>query len=408
MILSHRIALDPTVEQSIALSRACGVARFTWNWALGQCERIWQETGKLPKMADLKKTFNATKHELYPWISESPKDANQQPFTFLRKAYSAYFKNIKGARRRTRKGVLAGRPQRHRKGVHDSFYVSNDKFEMDEATVRLPVIGHVRLRESLRLAGKIRAGTVSKEACRWFLSVQVDVGELKKSRTADGEIGIDLGLKTALVCSNGDTFDAPKPLGKALKQLRRRSRQVSRKVEGSRNRHKAKQRLARNHARIRRIRTDWQHKVTTKLARENQTICLEDLNVKGMLANHKLARAISDIGWYEIRRQLTYKALLYGGTVRVVGRWFPSTKTCSVCGCVKDSIALSERVFHCAHCGAEIDRDLNAAMNICTAGLAETYACGPESAGLARKDKTKLRRDEAGTTPGAHSPVLTK
>jgi putative transposase len=400
VILAHRIALDPTVEQSIALSRACGVARFTWNWALRNCERIWNETGKLPKMADLKKTFNATKHELYPWISESPKDANQQPFTFLRKAYSAYFKNIKGARRRTRKGVLAGRPQRHRKGVHDSFYVSNDKFEMDEATVRL--------RESLRLAGKIQAGTVSKEAGRWFLSVQVDVGELKKPRTANGEIGIDLGLKTALVCSNGDTFDAPKPLGKALKQLRRRGRQVSRKVKGSRNRHKAKQRLARTHARIRRIRTDWQHKVTTKLARENQTICLEDLNVKGMLANHKLARAISDIGWYEIRRQLTYKALLYGGTVQVISRWFPSTKTCSICGRVKDSIALSERVFHCTHCGAEIDRDLNAAMNIRTLGLRETHACGPESSGLAREDKTKLCRDEAGTTPGAHSHVLTK
>ena len=395
MILSHRIALDPTVEQSIALSRACGVARFTWNWALDAWNKAY-EAGEKTSANGLKLAWNKIKHDLFPWVVESCKDANQQPFSNLNTAFQRFFKK------------QAGRPSFKKKGQHDSFYVSNDKFAVYEGVVRLPVIGKVRMTENLRFEGKITAGTVSREAGRWFISVQVE-GGFQKQRTADGTVGIDLGLKTALVLSDGTIFEAPKPLKAGLKKLRRLSRQHSRKQKGSQNRKKSQRRLARHHARIKAIRRDWAHKVTTSSCRENQTIVLEGLNVKGMTANHCLARAINDVGFSEIRRQFEYKAPMYGSKVVVINRWLPTSKACSNCGCKKDVLALSERVYHCDHCGFEIDRDLNAAKNILAAGLAAS-ACGPEGSGpgTRKSSRTKPRRVEAGTIPRGHSRVLTK
>jgi putative transposase len=208
------------------------------------------------------------------------------------------------------------------------------------------------------------------------------------------------------LCSDGEAFEAPKPLKAKLALLKRRSKSVSRKVKKSKNRWKAVRKLAKVHADVKNIRQDWIHKVTTKIARKHHTVCLEDLNVKGMMKNHKLARAISDIGFYEIRRQLEYKVPLYGGEVKIISRWEPSTKRCSNCGSVKDTIALSERVFDCPKCGFSLDRDLNAARNIMTVGLAVT-ACGPKSSGNVHKNVVKLCRDEAGTRPRAQSLVRT-
>jgi putative transposase len=385
MILAHRIALDPTVEQSIALARACGCARFTWNWALAEWDKQYK-AGEKPTANKLKLLWNKLKHEAFPWILESPKDANQQPFANLGKAFNRFFKK------------KAKRPRFKRKGVHDSFYLSNDKFSVEDMTVRLPVIGPVRMTEALRFEGKIMSGTVSREAQRWYLSVQVEVGEVQKPRIASGQVGIDLGVKTALVLSNGQTFEAPKPLRAGLRKLKHLSKAHSRKRKGSQNRKKSARRLARHHARIKAIRRDWTHKVTTQVCRENQTIVLEDLNVKGMTANHCLARAINDVGFHEIRRQFEYKAPMYGSKVIVIDRWMPTSKTCSKCGHKKDVLALSERIFTCDCCGYSGDRDLNAAKSILAAGLAVT-ACGPEGSGLRRKTKTKPCRDEAGNTP---------
>jgi putative transposase len=391
VILAHRIALDLTVEQRIAMARAAGVARFTWNWALARWEEQYK-AGEKPNAGKLKKEFNALKREEFPWMLESPKDANQQPFANLDKAYRRFFKKT------------AKRPKFKRKGQHDSFYVSNDKFTVDGLDLRLPVIGHVRLTEELRFGGKITAATVSREADRWFISIQVDTS-VERKRTANGEAGIDLGLKTAVVTSDGQTFEAPKPLKAGLKKLRRLARAHSRKKKGSNNQKKSTTRLARHHARIKRIRQDWLHKVTTKLVRENQTLCLEDLNVKGMMGNRKLSRAISDVGFYEFRRQLEYKARLYSSQVVVINRWLPTSKACSNCACVKNVLALSERVYACEHCGFELDRDLNAARNILAAGLAVT-ACGQEGSDvLATERETSL--DEAGTRPRANSRLLT-
>ena len=392
MIRAHRIALDPTVEQGIALARACGVARFTYNWALAEWNKR-HAAGEKVSANGLKKEWNALKREQFPWVMDSPKDANGRPFVNLDIAFQRFFKK------------KAKHPVFKKRGQHDSFYVSNDKFDVAGKIVRLPVIGEIRLREALRFTGKIVAGGVSLEAGNWFLSIRVQ-SEAEKLPVSDKAVGVDLGLKTAVVCSDGQTFDAPKPLKANLQKLRRLSKSHSRKQKGSSNRKKSQHRLARLHARIKNIRRDWSHKVTTQLIRENQTICLEDLNVKGMMANRRLSRAISDVGWYELRRQLTYKAEWYGREVRFIGRFLPSSKTCSNCGCRKDTLALSERVFRCTDCGFELDRDLNAARNILAAGLAVS-ACGPEGSGSNLTVGTKPGRDEAGTRTGVSERVLT-
>ena len=397
MILSHRINLDPTAKQAEALLRACGCARFAWNWALAEWERQYK-SGLRPNGNKLRAEFNKIKREQFPWIYKSPKDANQKPFTDLQKAFNRWFKSIKKNSGKTR------HPRFKCKNEHDSFYMSNDKIRIEDKLINLYGIGPIRLHEPLRFSGKIMSATVSREADRWFISIAVEMKGYHKDRIANGQIGIDLGLKTTIICSDGQRFDAPKPLKANLQRLRRLSRSHSRKQKGSNNRKKSQLRLSRLHARIKHIRLDWLHKITTKLCRENQTICLEDLNVKGMMTNKRLARAISDIGWYEFKRQIEYKSVIYDDQVGIVGRFLPTSKTCSVCGCKKDFLALSERVFRCEDCGAVIDRDDNASINIKTAGLA-VIACGQKSSGV-QMDARETGLVEAGTTPQAELALL--
>lgn len=370
MILAHRIALDPTVKHRIALARAAGVSRFAWNWALAEWDRQYK-AGEKPTAAKIKKRWNAIKGEQFPWVYDSPKGANQQPFTNLQKAFRAFFRKT------------AKRPTFKRKGEHDAFYIENDKFRMDGHSVMLPKIGRVRLREELRFAGKIMGAVVSRSADRWFVAVQVDVGEVQKQRTGDGIAGVDLGVKTAATVVTEDAAEiltGPKPLKAALRRVKRHGRIVSRRKKGSHRREKAKRRLARLHYRVSNIRKDFLNKLTTRLVRENQAVVIEDLNVRGMVKNHRLARSVSDMGFFEFRRQLEYKAPMYGTRLVVVDRWFPSSKTCSGCGRVKDHLALSEREYVCEHCGLAVDRDVNAARNLRTAGLAETHARGEATA----------------------------
>ena len=382
MILAHRIALDPTVKQRIFFAKACGCSRFAWNWALAEWGRQYKEGGK-PTALSINKEWNSIKKVEFPWVFDSPKDANHRPSLTLGKAFSSFFKK------------KSRYPKFKKKGVHDSFYLSNDQFRLEGSKIRIPRLGWVRMRQPLRFEGKIVAATVSREADKWFVSIQVET-EVAKYPTAAKSIGVDLGINTAIVCSNGESFKAPKPLKKNLKTLKRASRRFSKKKKGSQNRNKAKKLLAKVHVRVKNIRLDWTHKVTSKLVHENQVICIEDLNVKGMVKNRHLSRALSDIGFGEIRRQLTYKSEMRGRTLVAVNRWFPSSKMCSQCGYVKEKLPLSTREYSCAECGLFLDRDLNAAKNINTAGLAEIKACGLKGSGSV-DNATKPCQDEAGT-----------
>lgn len=379
MILSHKIQLSPSKNQVKQLTCAVGVQRFTYNWALTEWQKQYKE-GLKPSAFKLKVQFNAIKKEKFPWVCESPRDANATAFFKLQNAFQNFFNK------------RAKYPKYKKKGrSKDSFAVANDKFRILDKTIKLPVIGLVKMTESLRFDGKIMSGSVSRQADKWFVSISVEVDEYKKQRNSDGVVGLDLGLNTAVMTSDGNKFCSPKPLKSALVRLKRRSKRYSRKKKGSANRRKSALKLARLHMRVSNIRKDWQHKVTTKICSENQAIGLEDLAVANLLRNHKLARAISDIGWGELRRQIEYKALIYGDTVQIFDRFYPSSKTCCICGVVKDQLLLSDRVFEC-ECGNKIDRDLNAAINLKpdTLGLRGSYASGHESSGCEGNLATKL------------------
>ena len=349
---SHRIALEPTDEQRQQFVRAAGCARFAWNWALVEWNCQYK-AGDKPTANRLKRQFNTMKRDAFPWLYESPKDANLQPFTYLHEAFQRFFRK------------LAKRPTLKKKGrCKDSFYVSNDKFRLDGKRVRLPRIGWMKMRESLRFDGKVVGATVSRIANRWFLSVQVETEVFPSpSETQAAVVGVDLGIKHLAVLSDRRTFDNPKPLRRALRKLRRLNRRLHRKQKGSANRKKAAGGIARLHARIACLRQDVLHKLTTPLVRDYRHVVIEDLNVKGMLRNRRLARAVADVGFGELRRQLTYKADVEQTTVIMADRWFPSTKTCSGCGAVKD-MPLSQREYVCHVCGMVEDRDLNAARNL--------------------------------------------
>jgi putative transposase len=403
MQLTHKIALTPTVEQEAYFRRAAGCARFVWNAALAEWNRQ-DAAGGRPNAMAMKRAFNHTKYQVFPWLAEIHRDAHAQPFAHLAKAWARFFADLaagarvaptdRAARRRLRaRGIkLAYTPTFKKKGqARDSFYVANDKCalvdDQGQPAIRLPKVGLVRLTERLRFGGKILGVTVSRTAARWFVALQLEVPETlaRQPRVADGVEGVDLGLKAAATLASGEAVAAPKPLRRALRRLRIHSRRLSRKVEAAKrrlgqpkqamtpkgvrllrsaNRRKAAERLAALYARVANLRADFTHKLTTRLCRENQALGLEDLCVHGMLANDRLARAVSDVGFYEIRRQLAYKARRYGTQVVVADRFYPSSKTCSRCGAVLDALPLSVRAWVCPACGASHDRDHNAACNL--------------------------------------------
>lgn len=384
MIRSQVIKLDPTHDQAVFFRRCVGTARFAYNWALGKW-RGQYAAGEKSSEGQLRKDLNAIKESAFPWMAEVSKTVVQQAIKNLGTAYQNFFDSLKGKRKGTKMSPPAFK-SKHKSKQSARLDNGPGTFSFDGKTVKLPKIGIVKTHEALRFSGKPLSALVSYVGGRWWLSVQVELPEVPKEAGPSPSVGIDLGLKTALVLSDGRTFDAPKPLKANLERLKRLGRLVSRKTKGSQNRKKAAQRLGRQHWRVAQVRKDWQHKTTTAIAKQYGLVGLEDLNVRGMLANPCLARAISDVGWSEIRRQLEYKT----EKVVVINRWLPTSKCCSNCGCVKDSIALSERIFRCDHCGIEIDRDLNAAKNIRTASCAGTNACGDGSSGPGRKTKTKL------------------
>jgi putative transposase len=386
MLLSHRIRLDPTPDQRDYFARAAGTARRVWNWALAEWQRQ-AALGLKPNAMALKKQFNRIKYsdpawldaDGQPWLRTIHRDAHAQPFANLARAWSRYFEQ-------RRAGQPAHPPVYKKKGrCRDACYVANDKFRIEGASALLPKVGRVVLREGLRWPGRIMGANIAREADHWFLCVQVEVPEqaAHRSRSGDGVTGVDLGVSNAATLSTGEKIAAPRPLKAALRRLRIRGRRLSRKLEAaklasgiagripkgvrlpvSKNRTKGTKALARLHVRIARVRADFLHKLTTRLCRESQALAIEDLNVRGMLASERLARAVADVGFYEFRRQLQYKAARYGTTIVLADRWYPSSKLCSACGERNGALTLRERAWTCGGCGAQHDRDVNAAINL--------------------------------------------
>jgi putative transposase len=390
---SHKIELKPNNKQKTYFAKACGISRFAYNWGLARWIELYEENKKLPKELQhriswqyLSKEFNAIKYEQFPWTLEVTKYASQEPFRNLGEAFSNFFKAAKKKKEKagsSQATLSIPYPQFKKKGkCRDSFYIGGDQTKVKGRHIWIPNLGFVRMKHQLRFEGKINSVTISRTADRWFASIQVELpNELRiiNGQRRGGEeeknnsIGVDLGVNRMITTSEGISFHSPKPLKQYLRKLKRASRQLSKKItaakkEGrelskSKNYQKQKLRVAKIHARIANIRKDTLHKITSCLVNNYKNIAIEDLNVSGMLKNHKLARAIADMGFYEFRRQLVYKSQERGVNLVIVDRFFPSSKCCSSCGLIKEDLSLKERTFSC-ECGFEIDRDVNAAINL--------------------------------------------
>lgn len=352
---SCRTELDPTASQREAFARACGVARWAWNFGLRRCEEERAAGRKRPTAIDLSKEVVLLKKSECSWLGETSKWVPAETLRDLEATWKRFFAARKAGQR-------YGRPRfkRKRDGA-GSFRVYDASVEAGR--VYLPLIGWVRLKERGYLPeGKGMRATVTHHAGRWYVTVLAEV-EPAPPKTTGEVLGVDLGIKTLATLSDGTTFTNHRFLAQAERRMRMLNKAVSRKRKGSANRRKAVRRLARLHQHIANCRRDALHKTSHAITKRAQTIVLEDLNVSGMVQNRRLAKALSDASMGEVRRQLVYKAEARGVTVVTAGRFYPSSKTCSRCGEVKETLTLAERTFACA-CGLTIDRDVNAAINL--------------------------------------------
>ena len=356
MIKAHKIRLHPTPEQTVYFAKAAGTARFVWNWALAQWNRQF-EAGEHPTALSLKKQFNAIRREHFPWTWEVTKNASDQPFLDLGKAFTAFFEG------------KARRPRfKSKKRSKASFYLANDQFELGDHRVWIPKLGWVNTAENLRFTGKITGARVTRTADWWFLSITVEVpDERSEKRTA--AVGIDVGLNRLATLSTGEEYENQAFLKTALGKLRQANKRLHRRKLGSKNREKARRQVARLHYRISCLRDDVLHKLTTQIASWYGMVGIEDLNLKGLLKNRHLSRSFSDAALGKLLNLLTSKVEQRGGRVIKVGRFFPSSKTCHSCGWKWKDMELSDRIFlcqnpTCTYYQVAQDRDHNAAFCI--------------------------------------------
>jgi len=349
-IRSHVMQLRPNNKRATYLQKACGVQRFVYNWGLARWKEEY-EKGNKPNSRELKKEFTTIKRAEFPFVMEVTKCVVDAAFENLNRAFINFF------RKRSKY------PKFHKKGIHESFTVDNSKFVVDGKKIRIPRLGWVRMTEELRFTGKLMSATIKQRAGKWFVSISVETDKTESENQVSGAVGIDLGIKTLATLSDGTVFENPKTYYKYDKQLRRAQKSLSRKKKGSKNRAKARLRIAKLHYKIKCVIDDYIHKMTHYIANNYHTVVLEDLNVKGMQKNRHLSKAVSRANFYKIKQFLASKC----EEVRVIDRFFPSSKMCSKCGKIQD-MPLHQRVYKC-DCGLTLDRDLNAAINILGQGL---------------------------------------
>ena len=386
---AYKVELDLNNVQRTACMRAAGVARFAYNWGLRRKIDTYQATGKSPSYFKLNSELNALKKTEYPWMYEVSKCAPQEALRDLDMAFKNFFRRVKLKSTGKLNGKVGFPRFKSRKNGIGSFRLRGAICVFDDR-IQLPRLGKLRLKERGYIPTddvKILSATVSERAGHWFVSVAVEVDMSEPIPAQGPPVGVDLGIKTMAFCSDGTVYSNPKALRKAQTKMRRLQRKLARQKKGSANREKTRHKIARLHYRISNVRRDALHKATSGIVAKTKSllerpsvIVIEDLNVTGMMKNHKLARAIADVGMYEFKRQLMYKAAWAGSEILIADRWFPSSKTCSECGAVKATLSLSERVYNCEVCGASLDRDLNAARNLAnlasTASSAGSHACG--------------------------------
>ena len=356
---SQQIELNPNNKQATLMSQHVGYARVAYNFGLSSFKR-GLEVDEWRTYIDIKREFNAVKYDEFDWCKELSQNASKNAIH-----------NLGDAVTRWKKGQNSF-PTYKKRSDRISYQADNGvgTVEVYKKRIKLPKIGWVRMREALRYTGEIRKVVVSKRNGRWFVSILVhcDSNNYKHQPLlfdAKHPIGIDVGINTLATCSNGDTYDNPRPLKRFERKLTRANRSLSRKVYLSKNWHKAKAILSGVHCRIACIREDAHHQASTKIVRKASVIGIETLNISGLLKNRKLAKALSDSALSRFLTMLKYKADRRGIPITEADQFFASSKTCSSCGHKKADLVLSDRQYHCSECGLDIDRDLNAAINLC-------------------------------------------
>lgn len=381
MLAAHRIQLLPNNKHRAYFARAAGVARFCFNWALAEWQRQY-EAGEKPNALALKKQFNAIQAEQFPWVGEVTSYAKQQAFADVGTAFQNFFRRVK-------QGEKPGYPRFKKKGKsRDSFYLPNTSLKFDRNRVHIQKLGWVRMREQLRFSGKVMGARVSREADRWYIAIQVDTAQPALIHTGkeQSSVGIDLGVNALATLSDGTQVTGPKAFKASKRRLKRLQRQLrpAKRQRGSARYRRYQLQVQRLHRRISGIRRNALHQLSAQVTNRYSLIALEDLNVKGMSSSARgdveapgknvrqksgLNRNILDMGFYELRRQIEYKAAKKGAQVVFIDRWAPSSKTCSGCGTLKAALSLKDRTFNCDACGLSLDRDYNAALNIEQLGL---------------------------------------
>lgn len=382
--LSHKIEIIANNKQKTHFRKAFGCSRLAYNWGLAKWQEYYKQ-GIKKSHFDLKKEFNAIKKTEFSFVYEVSKYATQQPFNNLNLAFQKFFRDLK-------QGKISYPRFKRKRDNFGSYYIGGDQVVLSESNknskkykklhkdtkaqyLKVPNLGYVKLAERVRFNGKINSVTISQQGDKFYASFSVSIPQtqFKAQPRSDLGLGIDLGIKSMVSLSNGLEVKSPKPLAKLSRKLVRLSRQLSKKqhpktkgdkTAKSNNYKKASLKVSKLHRRISNIRTDFLHKLTSSLIKNVGYFCLEDLNVKGMMSNHKLAKSVADVSFYEFRRQLEYKANYHHRWIEYVDRWYPSSKKCSQCGEIKSDLTLSDRIYECYHCYSVLGRDYNAALNL--------------------------------------------
>ena len=361
MLRAYKYRILPTLSQAQLLNQSFGSCRWAYNWALAKKIEHYQTQGKTLNCFALMKLLPELKAE-FEWLKLVPSQSLQQELSHLDVAFQKFFKKSGGfpkfkSKHRSRKSFSC--PQ-------------GCRVDFENGKLSIPKVKNLKAVFSRTFEGTIKTVTVSQSSGgKYFASILVEDGKALPDKAAINEqsaVGLDVGIKHFVTISTGEKVENPKHLKQSEARLKVLQRRMSRKVKGSNNRHKARLRVAKLHEHIANQRRDFHHKLSTRLISENQTICVETLNVKGMVKNHCLAKSISDAGWSQFKEFLRYKCDWYGRNLIEIGQWLPSSKMCS-CGVLNNSLKLSDREWVCQSCNVLHDRDFLASQNIKRFGL---------------------------------------